>query len=136
MALDDAARKSQADSGTLEVLGALKPLKHAEDFIDITHIEADAIVLDRIKHLPITDSAAYGYDGFRARAGIFDCVFEEVEPDLAKQSLIAPSGRKVPDIPDNSAILGLQQQRLLDLGDQLFHVHIARANRGASVRGR
>ena len=46
LAGDDVAHVGQPDAGALEFLGAVQALEHAEKFVGIAHVEADAVVLD------------------------------------------------------------------------------------------
>jgi hypothetical protein len=44
MLLHDALHRNQADAGTFKVLRAMQALKDSEQFVDIIHVEADAVV--------------------------------------------------------------------------------------------
>ncbi len=44
MLLHDALHSNQADAGTFKVLRAMQALKDSEQFVDIIHVEADAVV--------------------------------------------------------------------------------------------
>src|SRR5690242_20838900 len=42
--LDDALRQGQPDAGALELVGAMQPLKHAEQLVDVAHVEPHPVV--------------------------------------------------------------------------------------------
>jgi hypothetical protein len=46
VALDDALHIGEADSGPLELLHPVQPMKHAEQLAHVGHVETDAVVLD------------------------------------------------------------------------------------------
>jgi hypothetical protein len=56
VALDDSLHDGEADTGAFEVLGAVHPLKYAEQFAGVLGIEADSVVADR-KHVLSCDFA-------------------------------------------------------------------------------
>src|SRR5712672_3333515 len=52
MALDDAVDDREADAGALELLGAVQPLKGAEELGGVAHVEPRAVVAHGIDPLP------------------------------------------------------------------------------------
>ena len=63
MAMNDALHNGQAHARAFVLFGAVQPLEHAEEFANVTHIKAHAIVLDKIDALPFVLPAANGDDG-------------------------------------------------------------------------
>src|SRR5262245_703117 len=51
MTLDDALGQRETDAGAFEVLHAMQALEHSEQLADVLHVEADAVVLDRVDAL-------------------------------------------------------------------------------------
>src|SRR3982751_3266751 len=46
VALDDPLHVGQADARAFEFLGLVQPLEHAEQLVDVLHLEAHAVILD------------------------------------------------------------------------------------------
>src|SRR4051812_18925329 len=46
MAGDDAAYVGESDAGAFELGRTMQPLEHAEEFVDVSHVEADTVVAD------------------------------------------------------------------------------------------
>src|SRR5881296_3504152 len=53
VALHDPLRQRQADSASLELVGAMQALEHAEQLFDEAHVEAHAVVADVAGDLPV-----------------------------------------------------------------------------------
>jgi hypothetical protein len=53
MFLNNPLHGCQTDAGALEILGAMQALEDSEQFVDILHVEADAVVPDHEDQLPI-----------------------------------------------------------------------------------
>jgi hypothetical protein len=49
VAMDDPLHNRQANAGSLILFGEMESLKHAEQFVDIAHVKANAIVFDEIQ---------------------------------------------------------------------------------------
>ena len=61
----------------------MQPLEDAKEFIGIPHIEPHPVVADEHDQLLVGGVGADLDPGFRAGAGIFQCVGEEVDQHLA-----------------------------------------------------
>ena len=53
MAGDDAVDDRQADAGAFEIVGAMQALEHAEEFLRVALVEADAVVADEVHRLAV-----------------------------------------------------------------------------------
>ncbi len=69
MLLNDALHRGQADARTFELLRAVQPLEDSEQFVDILHVETDAVVSDHEDWLPIFFFVADFDDRVRWRRG-------------------------------------------------------------------
>ena len=84
MFLHDALHRRQADARAFKILRTMQSLEDPKQFVDILHVEADAVVADREHRLPIvrvfrlTDLNDRGISG----AGKLKGVGEEVLKDL------------------------------------------------------
>src|SRR5215468_9376022 len=50
VAMDDPLHGGEADSGAFESIGPVETLEDAEELVDVSHVEADAVVPDEQRH--------------------------------------------------------------------------------------
>ena len=100
MTMDDAADVGQADAGALELLGAVQPLKHAEQFVRVLHVESDAVVAHEEDDL--VGRAWHGADldlRLRACGGILDRIGQQVDEHEPQQRSVGLHHRKIVQLP-------------------------------------
>ena len=81
----DALNDGQAHAGTFVFLGAMQPLEHAEELVDVLYIKARAIVFDEIDVLTRAVAAGPASDldsGYISSSGKLKGVVQQVDEDL------------------------------------------------------
>src|SRR5688572_13996128 len=74
---DDALHPRQANAGAFELLRAMQPLKHAEEFVGVLHVESDAVVTHETDYRPSRFDKTPDLDlRLRARPRVFQRVRE------------------------------------------------------------
>src|SRR5258706_11675220 len=97
MAVDDALHDGQADPGAGKFVRAVQPLKYAEQFPGIAHVEAHAVVAHPVDGLGPVDPGA-DLDARRALlAGVLAGIADEVDPDLLEHGAIGGGRGPRPD---------------------------------------
>src|SRR6266478_3340461 len=81
--------RRQSDACAFEVLGPMQPLKNAEQFVGILHVEADSIVSDKDSRATVFVERADLDDRPIAREGVLDGVGQQIGKDLSHQTRIA-----------------------------------------------
>src|SRR5258706_10117919 len=94
VALDHSLHDCQANSGTLKFIEAMEPLKDAEKFVGVAHIETGAVVLDEISRFAVLRPTANLDARVLAFAGKFQRVGNQVGPDLLEQRRIGLAARQ------------------------------------------
>ena len=59
MPLDDALHDREADAVAIVFLRSVQSLEHAEELVDVLHVEANPVVLDEVDGLPGFASSAH-----------------------------------------------------------------------------
>ena len=96
--MDDALDQCKADAGAFEFLNTVQTLKHLKQLVCVVHVEAGAVVPDRVNDLRPFDHPGDVDDRFRPQRRKLDRVAEEVAKDLADQSSIAMDGGQRPNV--------------------------------------
>ncbi|EWS64950.1 hypothetical protein Y695_01802 [Hydrogenophaga sp. T4] len=96
MALQDAPRERQTNTGTLELGGAVQALENAKQLLRILCIETHTVVthVKGVTHGGIHAPADLDACPF-ARAGVFEGVAQQVGPDLPQQQGVALDHRQI-----------------------------------------
>src|SRR5712691_1110090 len=82
VAVDDPLYNRQADARPVVLVGAVQALKHPEEFSNVLHIKAYAVVLDKIDALAIDLVAANFDHRHLPLAGKFEGVGAQIDQDL------------------------------------------------------
>ncbi len=136
MAMDDPPHIGQADAGPLELLGAVQALKHAEQLVDVPHVEADAVVADEEHRFTRLAPAANRDFRFGARAGVLDRVGDQVAKDEPEHDRIALYLGQLPDVPGDGAAADLRRDIAPGLLHQFLHRDRGAAHHRASHPGK
>src|SRR5512140_286874 len=112
VAADDALHDRKADTGPLVLLGAVQPLKDAEELPDVPNVEAHAVVFDEVRGLPVGAARAHLDLRDVARAREFERVGKEIDPDLLEKRGIRLAAREAPDERVHAPSLHLRRQLL------------------------
>ena len=92
MTMDDTLHNRQAHPCSFVLFGAVQALEDAEEFVYIRHIEAYAVVFDKIDVLPARLATADFDRSHLALAGKFEGIGQEVDQDLLEQGRIGLTG--------------------------------------------
>src|ERR1700694_140543 len=84
----------EAHAGSGKLLGPMQPLEHAEQLVDITHVETRAVVTHPVHVLRQTYAPADLDAGIGALAAVLERVAHEVDPDLPQQRAVCLCRRK------------------------------------------
>jgi hypothetical protein len=125
--MDDALHNRQAHSRPFKLFGAVQALEYTEEFVSVGHIEAYAVVFDKIDVLLLLLTTADFDHGHRTPAGKLERVSQEIGQNLLQRYAVRPeelisatAGRKdngrdgrdivrrqaVPESPDNLLLPG------------------------------
>ena len=133
MPVDDALNGRQSYSGAFELFSQVQPLKHTEEFVDILHVKARAIVPDEQLCLIFAsvrtanlDFGPFSYPRELNRVG------EQVHKDDFQHGTVSVTNRKRSDIPGNVPILCLLPEFRDDPSDKALHIHFRVVGLGAS----
>src|SRR5690606_32425782 len=96
MTLNNSLYDGEADARTGVVLSFVQPLEYPEELMSITHIEADAIILDVVgSHCRIVPIAAADLDDrLFTTHGVLNSVGEQIDPYLFKQGRVGGAWRQ------------------------------------------
>src|SRR2546421_9937202 len=87
--MDYSADVGEPNAGSLEIGGAVKALKHAEELVGVAHIETHAVVANEDDLLGRGGSGAdFNLRSF-TRASVFKRIGNQVDHDLAEQGGIS-----------------------------------------------
>ena len=101
---------SQARAVSLELIGAVESLKHAEELAGVRHPEPHAVVLDAEPNLSVGLDRMDANGGPLARPGELDGVGQQMSNRDLGQTRIAFYGRKLLDLPvDDPSVAGCTQ---------------------------
>ena len=118
MPANDATHGGEADARAFEFLGAVEPLKHAEQFVRVLHVEPDAIVPHEENHAPAF--CAGGADvnpGGLAHPRVLDGVVDEVGQHLLDHRRVPDHAGQGADLPDNGPAGGHHFEAVNHVGD-------------------
>ena len=93
--MDDPLHDRQTDSGPFVLLGAVQTLEHAKEFVYICHIEAHAVISNKIYGLSLLFATADGNHGDLASVGEFDRIGQQIDKDLLEQSWISLAEQEI-----------------------------------------
>jgi hypothetical protein len=83
VAFDDPLHNGEAHASPLVFIGAMEPLEHPEELIGMMHIEAGAIISDKVHRRAVRFRSAADLDGGGVSvARKLDRVAEQVRQDL------------------------------------------------------
>src|SRR5262245_45806169 len=82
VAVDDALHNSEAHACALILLGAVQPLKDAEEPMSIAHVETYAVVFDEVDVLVVSALTTHFNAGDLTLPGELESIREEVDQDL------------------------------------------------------
>ena len=132
MPLDDAPHVGQADGRPFELVFGMQPLKHAEQFVGVLHVEARPVVANKNPGLRLCLLAADmdPRPGFGPR--VLDGVAEEIDHHLVQQERIAADRRQRVHEPLDLAPLGLAGQVLAGRAHHIAQRDVGPAHLGAA----
>src|SRR6202012_3093210 len=114
--MDHALNDRQSDSGSLELIGWMQALEHAEELVDVAHVETRALVADEhLRHVSFLAGAANLNLRLRAHMRKLDRIGDQVCDHQSQQGTVGETCGKRPDLPYDvpAARLGFE------LGDHL-----------------
>src|SRR5208337_1244921 len=131
--VDDALDGSQSDSGAFKLFSQVQTLENAEEFIDILHIKAHAVIFDEHLSLvfPFIRAAKFDF-GLCSYPGELDRIGNQVTEGHFHHGTVPVTDRKRPDFPGNFSALRLLPELRDDLPDKLLQVHRRHFGLGAS----
>src|SRR3954471_16618258 len=99
MTRDDTANVCQSDPGALELLHAVQPLKHTEQFVGIRHVKPDTVIAYVEDQLASCAAAADFDSGPRPGTCVFHRVRKQIQKNQAKQGRIALGSLQLSNFP-------------------------------------
>src|SRR3984957_9011722 len=107
MFADDALHRGQSNACALEIFGPMQPLKDAEQFVFILHVEADAIVANENDALAILQEMTDLDDRVLPRSCELKSVGNKVLKYLLDEDGIALGRRQLSDLPRDRSSRGV-----------------------------
>src|SRR5262249_9802916 len=98
MSAHDPLDDRQPDAGAFELLLQVQALKHAEQFVHIFHVKADAVVFDKVRDcvwLSIIRQPADFDLRYGSRARVFKRIRQEIAPHELQQTPVSLARRKI-----------------------------------------
>jgi hypothetical protein len=123
MAVDDPPNGRESYSSAFKLFREMQTLKHAEQFIDILHVETCAIIPYENLYFIFPIHTTNLDFRLRSHACEFDRIGEKVDDHQPQHGTIAVTHRKGIDLPHNISPAG----GLPDLRDDLFDELVRRA---------
>src|SRR5215470_10703396 len=98
--MDDALNGCEPDSGSFELLSPVETLENSEQFVDILHVKADAVVFDKDYHSIAAFVRGPDFNlWLRPRSGELDGVRDQIdEHELEHRSVAIQIGQRA-DFP-------------------------------------
>src|SRR5439155_19198744 len=89
MSVDDALHGGQTQTVPDKLLRAMETMEHAEEFVLVAHVKADAVVAHEIDNAFLGLARADADKGGSARRAELERVVQQVGPDLAQEHRVA-----------------------------------------------
>jgi hypothetical protein len=123
MPMDDPLRDRQTDSGSFILVSAVQALEHAKEFVHICHIEAHAVILDKIHGLSLFFVTTNGNHGDLTSVGKFDGIGQQIDKNLLKQDRISLTEREIINAKVNVPLSLHNAQIVERLSHQVYRRH-------------
>jgi hypothetical protein len=122
---NDAVDIGESDACAFKVLVVVQALKHAEQFADVAHVKARAIIAHG-EYMAVGGIVAVENlnDGGIAMAGVFERVADQIASHLSQHGRVSIHGGQVADAPLDVASLDVGLKFLDAFVDDGAHIHI------------
>jgi len=108
MAVDNALNRRKPYSGAFKLFSGMQALEHAEQLVDILHVEACAVVPHEDLYVIFRRVVAADLDfGARSHPGELDRIGDQVDNDQFQHGTVSIAPREGSDLPGDVAIARL-----------------------------
>ena len=122
VARDDAPHIGEADPGAFKFRGPMQSLENAKEFLRVTRVETDAVILDKNDDFVFRSGAADFDLGDWPGARVFQRVADQIADHLAEQGGVALDLRQFADLPLDSPVFQVQLHFLQDALDEVIEI--------------